>query len=187
MFVIQALIMFLTSYLYVLTFYILSKYNFINNIYVTDVLSITYYYLAEPLIFKLFKKDITTTPTITFMVPYINFVNYSKDHNWFLELIRPQPSSFTETINRNIYKTWSGEALINFKWNAYGKYYYTMIWILFMALLGCFTAAATIPQQYINEEVRQQLFIASIILGFIHLILKIRQFFYNIIKWFYNF
>ncbi|PKY43920.1 hypothetical protein RhiirA4_541467 [Rhizophagus irregularis] len=56
-----------------------------------------------------------------------------------------------------------------------------------MALLGCFTTAATIPQQYINEEVRQQLFIASIILGFIHLILEIRQFFYNIIKWFYNF
>jgi hypothetical protein len=121
------------------------------------------------------------------MVPYINFVNYSKDYNWFLELILPQPSPFTETLNRNIYKTWNGEALINFKWNTYGKYYYAMIWILFMALLGCFTAAATIPQQYINEEVRQQLFIASIILGFIHLILEIRQFFYNIIKWFHNF
>ncbi|GET64846.1 hypothetical protein GLOIN_2v1845350 [Rhizophagus irregularis DAOM 181602=DAOM 197198] len=129
----------------------------------------------------------TTTPTITFIVPYINFVNYSRDYNWFLELIRPQPSLFTETINRNIYKTWSGEALINFKWNAYGKYYFAMIWILFMSLLGCFTAAATVPQQYINEEVKQQLFIASIILGFIHLILEIRQFFYNIIKWFYNF
>ncbi|PKY30827.1 hypothetical protein RhiirB3_448120, partial [Rhizophagus irregularis] len=103
-------------------------------------------------------------------------------------LIRPQPSPFTETINRNIYKTWNGEALINFKWNAYGKYYYAMIWILFMTLLGCFTAAATIPNQYINEEVRQRLFIASIILGSIHLIFEIRQFFYNITnKWFYNF
>ncbi|PKC58697.1 hypothetical protein RhiirA1_540932 [Rhizophagus irregularis] len=90
-------------------------------------------------------------------------------------------------MNRNIYKTWNGEALINFKWKAYGKYYYAMIWILFMVLLGCFTAAATISQQYISEEVRQQLFIISIILGFIHLIFEIRQFFYNIIKWFYNF
>jgi hypothetical protein len=62
-----------------------------------------------------------------------------------------------------------------------------MIWILFMTLLGCFTTAATIPQQFINEEVRQQLFIASIILGFIHLILEIRQFFYNITNWFKNF
>ncbi|RGB28675.1 hypothetical protein C1646_673049 [Rhizophagus diaphanus] len=112
---------------------------------------------------------------------------YKKYYSWFLELIRPQPSPFTKTINRNVYKTWNGEALINFKWNTYGKYYYAMIWTLFMALLGCFTAAATIPQKYINEEVRQQLFIASIILGFIHLILEICQFFNNIIKWFYNF
>ncbi|GET52770.1 hypothetical protein GLOIN_2v936047 [Rhizophagus irregularis DAOM 181602=DAOM 197198] len=120
------------------------------------------------------------------MTPYINFVNYSKDYNWFLELIRPQPSPFTESITRIIYKTSNGEALINFKWNAYGKYYYAMIWILFIALLGCFTTAATIPQQYISEEVRQQLFIASIILGFIHLIFEIRQFFYNITNWVHN-
>ncbi|PKY39676.1 hypothetical protein RhiirA4_452899 [Rhizophagus irregularis] len=56
-----------------------------------------------------------------------------------------------------------------------------------MTLLGCFTAAATIPQKYINENVRNQLFIASIIFGFIHLILEIRQFIYRIKKWFYNF
>ncbi|PKC50582.1 hypothetical protein RhiirA1_485917 [Rhizophagus irregularis] len=56
-----------------------------------------------------------------------------------------------------------------------------------MTLLGCFTTAATIPHQYINEEVRQQLFTVSIILGSIHLILETRQFFYDITKWFYNF
>ncbi|RGB43425.1 hypothetical protein C1646_749819, partial [Rhizophagus diaphanus] len=185
--ILQVLIILLTLPLYLATFYILSKYNFSNNIYYTGVLFTHIYFNIEHKIFKIFKKYITTTQTITFMIPYINFVNYPKDYNWFLELFRPQPSPFTETINRSIYKTWNGEALINFKWNAYGKYYYAMIWILFMALLGCFTTAATIPQQYINEEVRQQLFITSIILGFIHLILEIRQFFYNIIKWFYNF
>ncbi|PKY61887.1 hypothetical protein RhiirA4_487491, partial [Rhizophagus irregularis] len=185
-YVIQALITLLTLPLYFAIFYILSKYNFINNIYTLNAFSIFYFY-TEFKISKILKKNLTTTPTITFMIPYINFVNYSKDYNWFLELIRPQPSPFTETINRNIYKTWNGEALINFKWNAYGKYYYAMIWILLMALLGCFTAAATISQQFINEEVRKQLFIASIILGSIHLIFEIRQFCYNITKWFYNF
>ncbi|PKY49998.1 hypothetical protein RhiirA4_545637 [Rhizophagus irregularis] len=184
--VIQVLIILSTLPLYLATFYILSKYNFINNIYTTDAFSFVYFF--ADVIFKAYKEYITTTtPTITFMIPYINFVNYSKDYNWFLELIRPQPSPFTKSINRNIYKTWNGEALINFKWNAFGKYYYAMIWILFMTLLGCFTAAATIPQQYINEEIRQLLFIASIILGFIHLIFEIRQFFYNVTKWFYNF
>ncbi len=56
-----------------------------------------------------------------------------------------------------------------------------------MFLLGCFTAAATIPQQYINEDVRKQLFIASIILGSIHLSFEFHQFIHNIRKWFYNF
>ncbi|GET64457.1 hypothetical protein GLOIN_2v1845350 [Rhizophagus irregularis DAOM 181602=DAOM 197198] len=178
------LIIIITRPLYLATFYILSKRNFINE---KELFSHIYFY-PKPKI-ELFESfiNLTTTPTITFMIPYINFVNYSRDYNWKSELFIPRPSPFTETINRNIYKTWNGEALIDFKWNAYGKYYYAMIWILFMALLGCFTTAATIPQQYINEEVRQQLFIASIILGFIHLILEIRQFFYKITEWFKNF
>ncbi|RGB26448.1 hypothetical protein C1646_770412 [Rhizophagus diaphanus] len=182
---IQALIVLLTLPLYLATFYILSKYNFINSIYASDVFSFAY--LLANKIFRFFlQKFITTTPTITFIIPYINFVNYSKDYNGLIEFIRPQPSPFSKAVNRNIYKTWNGEALINFKWNAYGIYYYTIIWILFMALLGCFTAAATIPQQYINDEVRHQLFIASIILGIIHLIFEIRRFSYNFTKWVYN-
>ncbi|RIA87084.1 hypothetical protein C1645_828292 [Glomus cerebriforme] len=128
-----------------------------------------------------------TTPTITFMLPYIKFVNYPKDYNFLLELIKPQPSPFVKIKNEDIYKTWNGEALINFKWNKYGKCYYTIIWISFMALLGCFTAVATIPQQHINEDTQKQLLIASIALGSIHLSFEIRQFIYDYIKWFKDF
>ncbi|GBC19313.2 hypothetical protein GLOIN_2v1881126 [Rhizophagus irregularis DAOM 181602=DAOM 197198] len=134
---------------------------------------------------ELFKH--TTTPTIIFMNPYIKFVNYPQKYNWFKELIKPQYSPFVETINKDIYKTWNGETLIDFKWNNYGKYYYALIWIVYMAFLGCFTAAATIPQQYIDEDTQNQLLIASIILGFIHLSFEIRQFIYNPIRWFRNF
>ncbi len=86
-----------------------------------------------------------------------------------------------ETITEEIYKTWNGEALINFKWNSYGKYYYAMIWIKFIALLGCFTVAATLPG--ISKDIRNQLLIASMILGFIHLSFEIRQFIYEPIEW----
>ncbi|RIA87805.1 hypothetical protein C1645_827225 [Glomus cerebriforme] len=125
----------------------------------------------------------TPTPTITFMSPYVKYVNYPKNYSWISELVRPQSSPFVKSINGDIYKTWNGEALINFKWNTYGKYYYTIIWISFMALLGCFTFAATIPQKYIEEDTRKQLFIASIILGSIHLSFEIRQFIYGPINW----
>ncbi|GBC33614.2 hypothetical protein GLOIN_2v823409 [Rhizophagus irregularis DAOM 181602=DAOM 197198] len=128
---------------------------------------------------------ISTTPTITFMNPYIKFVNYPKDYNWFLELFWPQSSPFVETMNRDIYRTWNGEVLINFKWDHYGKYYYAIIWIGFIAFLGCFTAAATIT--HINDDIRERLLIVSIILGFIHLSFEVRQIIYNPIKWICDF
>ncbi|PKC71322.1 hypothetical protein RhiirA1_453644 [Rhizophagus irregularis] len=134
---------------------------------------------------KIFKHR--KTPTIIFMNPYIKFVNYPQKYNWFKELIRPQSSPFVKVISKDIYKTWNGETLIDFKWNNYGKHYYALIWIVYMAFLGCFTVAATISQQYIDEDTQSQLLIASIILGFIHLSFEIRQLIYDPIKWIHNF
>ncbi|PKY18723.1 hypothetical protein RhiirB3_492247 [Rhizophagus irregularis] len=163
--------------IYIVMFYILDKCHFISNIGLMDLFSNIYY----ALLYKLTTRD---TPTITFIVPYIKFINYPQRYNWFSELIKPQPSPFVETtMNRDIYNTWNGEAIINFKWNTYGKYYYSIIWIGFIALLGCFTAAATIPQQYIDDDIRKKLLIASIVFGFIHLSFEVRQFIYNPLKW----
>ncbi|PKK61832.1 hypothetical protein RhiirC2_791237, partial [Rhizophagus irregularis] len=78
--VIQALIILLTLPLYFTTFYILSNSNYINNIYIQDAFSFIYFY-TELEIIKFFENNIKTTPAITFMIPYINFVNYSKDYN----------------------------------------------------------------------------------------------------------
>ncbi|RIA98944.1 hypothetical protein C1645_812117 [Glomus cerebriforme] len=86
-----------------------------------------------------------------------------------------QSNPFVKTISGDIYKTWNGEALINFKWNTYRKYYYTIIWISFMALLGCFTAVATI--QNIDKDTQKQLLITTIILGIIHLSFEVRHLF----------
>uniref|UniRef100_U9SZ98 Uncharacterized protein n=1 Tax=Rhizophagus irregularis (strain DAOM 181602 / DAOM 197198 / MUCL 43194) TaxID=747089 RepID=U9SZ98_RHIID len=128
-------------------------------------------------------SDEKPKPTITFIVPYIKFVSYPHEYDWWKELIKPKPSPFVKTINRSIYKTWNGEALINFKWNLYGKYYYFGIWILFTALLGCFTAATTLTRELIPDNIRERLLIASIILGFIHFIFEFRQFIYDPIEW----
>jgi hypothetical protein len=181
--IILILIMILLSpffFIYII-FHILSKYHFINNIFVMEFFSFIYYNI---LLNKLTKEKI---PMITFMVPYIKFVNYPRGYNWFVELFKPQSSPFVETISRDIYKTWNGEAIINFKWETYGRNYYIMIWFGFMALLGCFTAAATIPQQYIDDDIHKKLLIATIILGFVHLSFEVRQFIYNPFNWFQNF
>ncbi|RGB23988.1 hypothetical protein C1646_773715 [Rhizophagus diaphanus] len=132
---------------------------------------------------KIFKTK--PTPTITFMIPYIKFVNYPQKYNFFMELFRPQPNQFVKTINRDFYKSWSGEALINSKWNAYGRQVYLRVWLLeFMVLLGYFTAAATIPQQYISDFNRNLLLIFSTCIGLYHLVHEIRQFTYDPKKWY---
>jgi hypothetical protein len=183
LYIIQILIILPLLPIYFAIFYILSKYNYICDIGdIYDGFSYLYFF-----VFNFFSTKDKSVPTLHFMIPYINFVNYPRDYSWFFELIKPQPSLFAITINRDLYKTWSGEALINFKWDTYGKYYYVIIWIGFMALLGCFTAAATIPQQYIDEDDRKQLLIASIIFGFIHLSFEFRQIIYDANRWIRDF
>ncbi|GBB88163.1 hypothetical protein RclHR1_01470011 [Rhizophagus clarus] len=179
---IQYLLILLILPIYFVTFYILSKFHFFNNMTKNEIYSTLYFKVVGN-----FSNYNSNTPMLIFLNPYIKFVNYPKDYKWYKELIKPQPSPFVETINENIYKSWSGEALINFKWNTYGKYYYAVIWILFMAYLGCFTAAATIPQQYIDKDVHKRLLITSIILGFIHLSFEIRQIIYDFGKWIRDF
>jgi hypothetical protein len=75
--------------------------------------------------------------------------------------------------------------LVNYKWNSYGKYYYAIIWIGFLALLGCFTTAATITD--IDVNIRNRLLIATIILGIIHLSFEVRQIIYDPINWIRDF
>ncbi|RGB39332.1 hypothetical protein C1646_754650 [Rhizophagus diaphanus] len=160
----------------------MKKFYVISNMRTEEIFAWVYFVLSDKL------RSSRKIPTITFMVPYINFVSYPKRYNWFLELFNPQSSPFVDTItNEDIYNTWNGEAIINFKWNTYGKYYYSIIWIGFLALLGCFTTAATIPQQYIDDDIRKKLFIASIVFGFIHLSFEVRQIIYNPFKWIRDF
>ncbi|CAG8465583.1 14744_t:CDS:10 [Funneliformis caledonium] len=124
-----------------------------------------------------------TTPAFKFFIPYIKFDSYPQEYSWWWELIKPAPSTFVETISRDIYKTMNGEALIIFKWNKYGKLYYSIIWVGFIALLGCFTIAATFSEEFIPQNIRKQLLLASTILGFVHLTFEIRQFIYSPLKW----
>jgi hypothetical protein len=130
------------------------------------------------------KKSLITRRTIIFMNPYIKFVNYPKDYNWFSDFLVPQPSLFVKMMSKDIYKTWDGEALINFKWHTFGKYYHYVFWIGYIALVGCLNMAASIPQhEYVN--IRKKLLITSIILGFIYLNFEVRQFifYYHSIEW----
>ncbi|EXX62830.1 hypothetical protein RirG_158070 [Rhizophagus irregularis DAOM 197198w] len=132
---------------------------------------------------KIIFNERKTKPKLTFLVPFPGYVTYPKDYNFLKELlIKPQSSPFSQTQNNDLYKTWNGEAIINFKWRVFGRYYYAGIWILFIIYLTCFTLAS-IPYDIFNKEVRKKLFFSSIILGFVHLLFEVRQFIWSPFRW----
>ncbi|CAI2197065.1 9116_t:CDS:2, partial [Funneliformis geosporum] len=125
---IQTIIMIHTFPITFSIFLILDHFYIINHIYY-DGFTHLYYSLVK----SKFSKG--SKLSITFMIPYIKFASYPQYYSWWSELIIPQPSPFVESISKDIYKSLNGEALINFKWNSYGKYYYAIIWMGFIALL----------------------------------------------------
>ncbi|KAF0412139.1 transient receptor potential cation channel subfamily a member 1-like [Gigaspora margarita] len=69
------------------------------------------------------------------MFPLPNFVTYyenDEDDSFFKKLFKPKSSHFINIDDLTFYSTWNGEALINFKWNTFGKKYYFAIWIIYL-------------------------------------------------------
>jgi hypothetical protein len=173
--------------------YILPQFNYgldhFNSIYYlsySQIYEIFVYFLCSIIICSFFIKIILneqkTKPKLAFLVPFPGYVTYPKDYNFLKELIKPQSSPFSQTQNNELYKTWNGEAIINFKWRVYSRYYYAGIWILFIIYLACFTLAS-VPYDIFNNEDRKKLFFLSITFGYIHLFFEIRQFIWSPIRW----
>jgi hypothetical protein len=113
------------------------------------------------------------TQYITLVVPYIDYSCYPPEYSW-LEIINPKPSVFVNTCEKEFYSNWNGEAIINFKWNTFGRTYYLFIWLIFTVFLICFTIASY-PTNSLTQEIRIKLFQSSIAFGFFHLIFELRQ------------
>ncbi|CAI2177911.1 2752_t:CDS:2 [Funneliformis geosporum] len=177
---IQFIGLIISTYLLPISFaiyYVLNYFNIIN--YIANYGGTVYVYYR----FRI--SHYTSKPTITFMLPYFKFGSYPEIHldsyhSYINEILRPSASPFTKTIIKEIYETWDGEVLINFKWNLYGKYYYAIIWMVFNSLFGCFTAAAVLSEDYITKFTRDILFKASFILATIHTIMRYRQTYFDI-------
>ena len=132
------------------------------------------YYLSKYSI-NYFKKQKTqeTTPTISFIVPFPKMCKY-QDTNynpWNEMLYKPKSVLFYNIDSNNFYKWWNFAAVIDFKWNTFGKYYYYSIWLFYIIFYLCFTFAIV--------ENNNTLFVITIILGFMHLYFELRQFLWD--------
>ncbi|KAF0531631.1 nucleopolyhedrovirus p10 family protein [Gigaspora margarita] len=127
---------------------------------------------------KMFYKDFQT---IVLIFPLPKFSSYGSDYIYWKELISPKFSTFSNYEFPEFYKYWYGEALLNFKWNTYGKYYFFAIFIFYFVFMLCFLMAATIKE--LSNETRDFLLTATIFLGLLHLMFEIRQCIYSPLLW----
>ncbi|KAF0556441.1 transient receptor potential cation channel subfamily a member 1-like [Gigaspora margarita] len=118
---------------------------------------------------------------IVLIFPLPKFSSYESKYNYWKELIFPIPSIFSKHQFPELYKSWHGEALINFKWNAYGKYYFFAIFIFYFIFMLCFLVVATINE--LSNNTQNLLLIITIILGSLHLTFEIRQCINSPLSW----
>jgi len=76
----------------------------------------------------------------------------------------------------------NGEAIIDFKWRTFGRYYYFLIWLIFIAFQICFIIGSLLLT-FITNEIRHQLYTTTIAIGFIHLFFEFRQLIWNPIEY----
>ncbi|CAG8607222.1 25505_t:CDS:1 [Dentiscutata erythropus] len=122
-------------------------------------------------------------PAVKLLIPLPKFASYPTKYNFLFELLKPTPNEFIKTALQTqipiIYSDWNGEALLNFKWNRFGKFYYYAIWMVYTIFLLAFILATSLPNNYISSENQRVLLIFSIIMGFSQLTIEIRQFIWD--------
>ncbi|RIB29536.1 hypothetical protein C2G38_1101001 [Gigaspora rosea] len=124
--------------------------------------------------------------TIKLLLPLPKFISYPESYNTWSELWNPLPSNFIKSIDGELYKYWNCEALLNFKWNTYGRKYYLTIWLFYIILLGCFTMAATKSNE-ISLNSLTSLLQATFIFGIWHLMIEFRKFTYSPLNYIMDF
>ncbi|RIB25773.1 hypothetical protein C2G38_2165095 [Gigaspora rosea] len=131
--------------------------------------------------YLLYSSYITIYPqeTVLLIFPLLGFATYSKNYS-YSELFYLQGNPFTSLLDASdYYKWWSIKALINFKWNTYGRLYYFIIWTIYSTFMCCFLIVSTIPEHKISWNNQAILLVATISFGLFHFIFEVRQFIYK--------
>ncbi|PKY59851.1 hypothetical protein RhiirA4_482957 [Rhizophagus irregularis] len=77
------------------------------------------------------------------------------------------------------YNWWNFAAIIDYKWNTFGRVYYYLIWLFYTIFYICYSLASTLEQNSISDFYFKLLFIISIIFASIFLIFEIRYCLWN--------
>uniref|UniRef100_U9TW85 Uncharacterized protein n=1 Tax=Rhizophagus irregularis (strain DAOM 181602 / DAOM 197198 / MUCL 43194) TaxID=747089 RepID=U9TW85_RHIID len=118
---------------------------------------------------------------IKLYIPLPQFASYNTNYNPVKEFfLGPEKNEFLKLKDSHFYSDWNGEALLNFKWKKFGRFYYYINWLVYIAFLITFSLA-------IHGNFQKVFFIISAILGFFQLLFfEVRQFLWNMKKYFFS-
>ncbi|CAI2182471.1 9742_t:CDS:2 [Funneliformis geosporum] len=121
---------------------------------------------------------------ISFIIPYLGFTSYPPEYKIWMEIIKPSENQFVTLDDQAFYESWNAEALLNFKWHTFGKFYYCLYWGFFTMFLLSFGIISTLSSPVISDAGVTRLLIISIVLGLLHILHEVRQIIWNIRKYF---
>jgi hypothetical protein len=117
-------------------------------------------------------KKMITGLKIIMMIPKSNCI-------WNEFLCKQKSILFCNIDSNHFYNWWNFAAIIDFKWNTFGRFYYYLIWLFYTIFHVCYVLASTLEQKSIPDFYFKLLFIISIIFGSIFLIFEIRHCLWN--------
>ncbi|CAG8498060.1 883_t:CDS:2 [Funneliformis caledonium] len=114
----------------------------------------------------------------------LGFATYPTEYNFWMEILRPSDNPFVTLDDKAFYDSWNAEALLNFKWNSFGKFYYFLSWVLFTIFLLSFGIGSTLSPPYMSDDTRNVFLRISIIFGVFHVFHEVRQIIWNWYRYF---
>ncbi|RIA90148.1 hypothetical protein C1645_849677 [Glomus cerebriforme] len=117
-------------------------------------------------------KEMITGLKIIMMIPKSNSI-------WNEFLYKPKSILFCNIDSNHFYNWWNFAAIIDYKWNTFGKHYYYLIWLFYTIFYICYSLASALERKSIPDFYFKLLFIISTVFGSIFLIFEIRQCLWN--------
>ncbi|CAB4391084.1 unnamed protein product [Rhizophagus irregularis] len=121
-------------------------------------------------------KKMITGLKLIMMIPKSNSI-------WNEFLYKSKSILFCNIDSNHFYNWWNFAAIIDFKWETFGRVYYYLIWLFYTIFYVCYSLASTLE---LSDFYFKLLFIISIIFGSIFLIFEIRRILWNYKIYFNN-
>ncbi|UZO21537.1 uncharacterized protein OCT59_013927 [Rhizophagus irregularis] len=121
-------------------------------------------------------KKMITGLKIIMMIPKSNSI-------WNEFLYKSKSILFCNIDSNHFYNWWNFAAIIDFKWETFGRVYYYLIWLFYTIFYVCYSLASTLE---LSDFYFKLLLIISIIFGSTFLIFEIRRILWNYKIYFNN-